>query len=122
MMTGVNVLLAVKGAGGKWLLAATDDTVVRLWDLDAAAEVQVLRGHTGSVKALCIVGPDEGPHLLASAGDDSTVRLWDPATGAHHRTVSVHYPVEACVAVHDVLVVGLRTGILALRLNPHDGE
>ncbi|MEV4210136.1 trypsin-like peptidase domain-containing protein [Micromonospora sp. NPDC049662] len=113
----INVLHAVMGAGGQWLLVSGgNDAVVRLWDPDSGAEMHALRGHTAPIRALCTVGPDDGPQLLASAGDDSTVRLWDPLTGAHQLTVPVHYPVEACVSVNDVVVVGFGTGLLAIRL------
>jgi WD40 repeat protein len=52
-----------------------------------AAELRVLRGHTGWVRAFA-VSPDG--KVLASGSDDHTVRFWDIATGRTIRVLKGH--------------------------------
>lgn len=49
----------------------------------------VLRGHTGTTRALCAIGVDDQV-LIASCSDDRTVRLWDPRTARHRMTLTGH--------------------------------
>ncbi|MGH3772174.1 MAG: hypothetical protein ACRDRW_12390 [Pseudonocardiaceae bacterium] len=75
---GVRAVCAVRGPGGRTLLAtAGTHETVWLWDPATGTPVgEPLTGHTAGVRALCpVLG------LLATGGDDGTVRLWDPATG-----------------------------------------
>ncbi|MCO5593175.1 hypothetical protein L7F22_047181 [Adiantum nelumboides] len=59
----------------KRLLTASGDQTVRLWDIEARAGLGVMKGHTGSVKSLC-VHPSQ-PELYASGSRDGSVALWD---------------------------------------------
>jgi WD40 repeat protein len=58
-----------------------------LWQLCQAAPFPVLKGHSGSVRAL-MVSPDG--KTLASAGDDQWIKLWDVATGRDLATLRGH--------------------------------
>jgi WD40 repeat protein len=105
-------------AGGQALLAfAGDDGTVRLWDPATGQQHRVLEGRTGGVRALCQVDVG-GRALLASAGHDRAVRLWDPGAGNVVLTIPVHHDATSCVTIGDCLIVGLRAGILAIRINP----
>ena len=61
---------------GKYVLAGSDDTTVRLWDRQSGAELGQFLGHSDFVSA--IFSPD-GKQVLTGSGDQ-TVRLWDVAT------------------------------------------
>ena len=51
---------------------------MRVWELDPAATLPVLRGHTSYVYPVAY-SPDS--HWIASGGWDNTLRLWDATTG-----------------------------------------
>jgi cytochrome c len=59
--------------------SASDDGLVRIWDLETSALVHRLEGHTHKVVDLA-VSPDGT--RVASAAWDRTIRLWDVADGA----------------------------------------
>lgn len=84
-------------ADGRYAIAASNDNVVRIWDLKAlpgamakepaavgGKEKNCFRGHDGPVDAVAI-GP-EGRYLLSASAADRSVRQWDIATGAMKRS------------------------------------
>jgi katanin p80 WD40 repeat-containing subunit B1 len=58
----------------KWVASASDDGLVKIWDLKAGRLLTDLKGHTGPVNSLEF-HPNE--FLLASGSSDRTVRFWD---------------------------------------------
>jgi RNA polymerase subunit RPABC4/transcription elongation factor Spt4 len=62
-----------------FLVSASDDRELRLWDVATGHELRRLRGHEAKAVG-CAVGPDGS--FVASVGLDRTLRLWAPATGA----------------------------------------
>jgi WD40 repeat protein len=66
---------------------SSSDRTVRIWSLQDAACLHVLRGHTDDV--LCLdVAP--GGRLLVSGGADQTCRLWDLLTREVIRVITGH--------------------------------
>jgi len=70
---------------GRYLAAAGDDHVVRIWDTQSGTLLRRLEGHTGWVRA-CAFAPT-GP-LLATAGQDCQVCFWDITSGQRLRQAS----------------------------------
>jgi WD40 repeat protein len=56
------------------LASASDDGIVRLWDVPSRSKLAVLKGHSEGVISVAFNATGT---LLASAGNDGTVRLWD---------------------------------------------
>jgi WD40 repeat protein len=72
---------------GKRLATASDDTTVKLWDVNTGKEIQTLRGHTDVVRDVSF---SPNGKLLASASRDNTVKLWDANTGKEIDTLRGH--------------------------------
>lgn len=60
------------------LISGSEDTTIRLWDLQKGTEIKQLSGHTGSINTL-VVGP--GEQTLFSAGTDRNILIWDLTAG-----------------------------------------
>jgi len=61
----------------QFLVTASQDEIVRLWDLNTGSRIANLYGHTDTVTT-ALFSPDERQILTASA--DYTARLWEVAT------------------------------------------
>jgi WD40 repeat protein len=68
----------VYSPGGNYLLSASLDSTIRLWDLRTEREVRRLIGHKDGVR--CATYSPDGKQVL-SGGYDKTIRLWDVETG-----------------------------------------
>ena len=71
----------------KLLITGSRDTTIKFFEMPHAAELRVLRGHTGWIRSLA-VSPDG--KVLVSAGDDHTIRFWEISTGRNFRTLKGH--------------------------------
>ena len=68
-------------------LAVASNMGIWLYDVQTGAEVALLSGHKGEVKAVAY-RPDG--KIIASAGLDETIRLWHPKTGESVATLTGH--------------------------------
>ncbi|KAG8748678.1 hypothetical protein FRC10_000069 [Ceratobasidium sp. 414] len=91
---------------GKMLFSASDDGVIRLWDLNLRTCVQQFTGHVGQVQSIKIVmldggcrgdkeqGGDKGKSgpvpVLISGSLDNTIRIWDVESGKARKTLFGH--------------------------------
>src|SRR5579859_1015638 len=64
-------------ADGRTLLTASDDGLVRVWDMASRREVRRWQAHHGGVLALTLTADGK---TLATGGRDGVVRFWDLAT------------------------------------------
>ncbi len=80
---------------GQYLASASQDSTVRLWDIEAGVEHVVLRGHgfqdqfefLDSVNH-CVFTSD-GKRLI-SASDDMTIKVWDLENASEIQTLTAH--------------------------------
>ncbi|MBI5306753.1 MAG: WD40 repeat domain-containing protein [Planctomycetes bacterium] len=59
----------------KTLASASDEKVIKIWDVTGGLELNRLAGHKDIIWSV-VFSPDG--KMLASGGDDRTVKLWDP--------------------------------------------
>jgi WD40 repeat protein len=65
-------------ADGRFVISASSDTTLKVWDLAHTEILQTLTGHTGAVLAVAVTA--DGSRAV-SGSLDGTLRLWDLATG-----------------------------------------
>lgn len=58
----------------KFLVIASKDFTIHLWDLNQKKQLKVLRGHTGLITSLVFNSPLD---LIVSSSADETIRIWD---------------------------------------------
>lgn len=74
----VNSAVFSPDADGQFVLTASDDGTVKLWNAATAEVIRTFAGHTGAVNT-AVFSPDGT--LALSASSDGTARLWNLATG-----------------------------------------
>jgi chromosome transmission fidelity protein 4 len=59
---------------GKWVAIASEESVIKLVNVDNISNVKVLNGHSSAVKSICF---DPTGEYLISACCDESLRIWD---------------------------------------------
>lgn len=78
-----------------WIVSASRDGSVRVWDKQSGKEVRQLLGHRGPVNAL----QEYRSNQVVTASGDCTLKLWDVVTGKCIRTFEGHTQGLACARV-----------------------
>jgi WD40 repeat protein len=65
---------AVFTPDGRWVVTASFDKTLRLWDLASRQSVRTMSGHTGLVLSIAV---DPGGGRIASGAMDNTIKIWD---------------------------------------------
>jgi len=90
---------AVFSPDDRYILSASDDCTLKLWDKETGKEIRTFKGHSRAVNS-CVFSSD-GKYIL-SASDDCTLKLWDKETGKEIRTFKGHSgAVNSCVFSSD---------------------
>ena len=77
------------------LLSASDDRMVKLWDLPSQQSTTTMLGHLDYVRCAAFMG-GQASGLLVSGSYDQTVKLWDPRAGSSAIMAFKHAaPIEA---------------------------
>eukprot|EP00656_Telonema_subtile_P018832 TRINITY_DN20225_c0_g1_i2.p1 TRINITY_DN20225_c0_g1~~TRINITY_DN20225_c0_g1_i2.p1 ORF type:complete len:533 (-),score=83.35 TRINITY_DN20225_c0_g1_i2:175-1773(-) len=69
------------------IASGSEDTLVKLWDLDSSECCRVLAGHTEAVRCMCVC---EADGALLTAGKDKSIRVWDWRTGECRNVMRGH--------------------------------
>jgi len=84
---------------GRYVVSASYDSTLKVWDIKNGEELRTLRGHTGPVRAV-VVTPNG--RCTISASDDMTLKVWNVESGEELRTLRGHTgPVRAVVVTLD---------------------
>ncbi|MET0648420.1 MAG: NB-ARC domain-containing protein [Pyrinomonadaceae bacterium] len=82
------------GADGSFVVSASDDNTLKVWDAPSGSVRFTLAGHAQGVAA-CAVSPDGS--FIVSASDDRTLKVWDSWSGEMCMTLRGHTDgVTAC--------------------------
>ncbi|MBZ0292216.1 MAG: WD40 repeat domain-containing protein [Anaerolineae bacterium] len=97
---------------GRYIVSASADTTIRIWDLKQPGQYHILKGHQDAVNSLALSADD---HWLASAGADHTVRLWNFQTSVVRYVLTGHSDEVTSVAFSGAdLISGSRDHSLRL--------
>ena len=72
---------------GTWIVSASGDKTLKIWDVTNGMELRTLTGHTGAVNG-CSISPDGT--WIVSASSDNTLKMWDADSGRELRTLTGH--------------------------------
>lgn len=79
---------------GDWVLTASADRSLKLWNSRTGELVRTLQYHTEAIHSIAVRPPRETESsesiLCATAGEDRTLRVWQPAIGRMVRIVRGH--------------------------------
>ena len=78
---------------GDFIVSASWDGTLKVWDARTGEERRTLRGHTGKVY-MCTISPT-GDYIVSASGD-KTLKVWDARTGACLSTLYVNGWLFAC--------------------------
>ncbi|KAF5337774.1 hypothetical protein D9758_016623 [Tetrapyrgos nigripes] len=72
------VLSVAYSPDGKYVISASRDKTIRIWNVQTGQQIKCLMGHKDTVRSV-VYSPD-GRYII-SGSDDGTIRLWDAEVG-----------------------------------------
>jgi len=99
------------GPGSQWLVSASQDTTLILWDLVTRRELRTFAGHAGLVEKADVTSDGK---VLVSAATDGAVKLWDIETGRELSSLSGRSPVWSLALSPDgqTVAAGSKDGMI----------
>ncbi len=101
---------------GKFLVTASFDNTLKLWDAASGKEIKTYGGTGGHTKQVISVGFSQDGSMIASGSTDNTLKTWDVPINAPIRTLKTNDAVSAVALSPDglKLAVGGKDGSLKL--------
>ncbi|MCX6928357.1 MAG: hypothetical protein NT154_34880 [Verrucomicrobia bacterium] len=93
--------------GGKWILTASYDQTVRVWNRESREQAHCLEGHNGAVFGASFV---PNTPFAVSISDDRCIHLWDLKSGILATTQVMDRALYCCAATQDGKIVLAGTG------------
>ncbi|ETO34861.1 WD-repeat protein [Reticulomyxa filosa] len=96
-----NIDMSMTGGSGYTICSGSEDTTIRLWDIETSKELIVFKGHEHAVNSIKYspyeINNNSG-NTICSGSDDETVRLWDIRSGKEIHIFKGHTHDVLCVA------------------------
>lgn len=80
----------------QWLISASEDHTIKVWDIATGQEIYTLTGHTGSV--LTLVLTSDGKQVISGSADH-TIKVWSLETGQEIYTLRGHQGIIPTLAL-----------------------
>lgn len=94
-----SVITALAAVDDNRLLSSSDDRTLCLWDLCTGRLIRVFRGHTQTIRSVCVFANSKGRLRGASGGGTRrTIRLWNLETGELIQVLRGHTDVVHCIS------------------------
>jgi hypothetical protein len=84
--------VAVSGDGRR-AVSASDDSTLKVWDLETGRELRTLAGHSGPVLGVALT---EDGRRAVSASSDKTLKVWNQERGTLVTTFTCDAPARCC--------------------------
>ncbi|ETO16644.1 hypothetical protein RFI_20695 [Reticulomyxa filosa] len=81
--------IGVIGGNGYTICSGSFDKTIRIWDIETAKQLNVLKGHDNYVWSVKY-GSNELSNTILSGSEDKTVRLWDIRSGQQIQVFNGH--------------------------------
>ncbi|MCB0167217.1 MAG: WD40 repeat domain-containing protein, partial [Anaerolineae bacterium] len=78
---------------GRWIVSASLDHTMKVWNVESGRAIRTLEGHTGSVNG-CAVSPNG--RWIVSVSYDTTLKVWELRTGQCLTTLAVEGSLARC--------------------------
>ena len=78
--------VAISPDGG-WIVSASSDCTLKIWDSSSGIETQTLNGHSSDVTSVA-VSPDSA--FIVSGSYDKTLKIWDAKNGQELHSLTGH--------------------------------
>jgi WD40 repeat protein len=89
---------------GRWVVSASSDNTLKVWELQSGREVITIEGHSASVNGVALT-PDD--RRAVSASRDKTIRVWDLDTGCPIATFTCDAAAYCCtVGATQIIIAG----------------
>jgi WD40 repeat protein len=82
---------------GNLFASGSRDETIRIWDFHEKRSLNVLVGHTDSVRCIIHLKWDKDQTTILSGSEDNTIRMWNITTGECLKILSEHYSFVTCL-------------------------
>ncbi|ETO35435.1 WD-40 repeat protein [Reticulomyxa filosa] len=112
--------IGVIGGNGYTICSGSEDKTIRLWDIETANQLIVIKGHEDTVKSVKYgsneLGISGGANTILSGSEDYSVRLWDTRSGQQIQVFSEHkdtvYAVEYSPFIVNNNEIGINSNVI----------
>lgn len=113
---GDGVYAVAYSPDGKFLVTASFDNTLKLWDVASGKEVRTYGGAAGHTKQVICVGFSSDGSMIASGSTDNTLKVWDVPVSTPIRSLKTNDAAQAVALSSDglKLAIGGKDGSLRL--------